>query len=311
MTTLNWPNAGRILTTWLLILTLAGCAPTALRSEFESVNEYYRTHDKAEFQFDEHGTLNLRYVETGDPDKPTVVFVHGTPGSWMFFSSYLNDQSLQRDAHLIAIDRPGWGGSTLADGDFEPEIEGQSQLSREWLCELSAASGTGELILVGHSLGGTLAPRLAMDHPDCVTAVLILAAPMDPDLSAPRWYNHLARIPPFGWLADKMLGGGMRQSNKEMMILRSELEKMRPLWANLTIPVIVIQGGKDGLVNPDHADFAEKMLPGKNLKTIRLPDDDHFFLFTNRALVHEQIRSLLDFTAARSALGNVDSKPAL
>jgi len=309
----SWANRRIVLVAWLLVLALSGCAPSALRDEGKSINEYYRTHDKPEFQFSQHGSLKLRYVETGDPSKTTIVFIHGTPGDWVLLASYVNEQALQHEAHLIDVDRPGWGGSSLSDDNFEPGIEAQSKLMGDWLCDLAAASGTGDLILVGHSLGGTLAPRLAMDHPDCVTAVLILAAALDPDLASPRWYNHLARVPPFGWLADTFLGGGMRQSNREMMILKPELEKMRPLWADLKVPVILMQGGKDQLVNPDNVEYAQKMLPAERLKVIRLPDDGHFFLYSNKPLVLQQIRSLLNSGTpqAQSALGHVDGKPTL
>jgi len=309
----NWASNRTALTVWLLILALPGCTPPALRDDAKSVHEYYRTHDQPEFRFSKHGPLTLRYIETGDPGKTTVVFVHGTPGNWAMFASYVNDPALQLDAHMISFDRPGWGGSTFTNGNFEPGIEAQSKLLGDWLCDLFAASGTGELILVGHSLGGTLAPRLAMDHPDCVTGMLLLAGPLDPDLASPRWYNEVARVPPFGWLADIFLGGGMRQSNKEMMILKPELEKMRPLWASLNMPVILIQGGKDQLVNPDHAAYAEKMLAPEQLTVIRLANDDHFFLFSNKALVLQQIRSLLATGTVhyQSTLGNVDSEPAL
>ncbi len=219
----NRVSRGIVLTIGVLIFTLSGCAPAELRNESRSINEYYRTHDTPEFQFSRHGSLNLRYVETGDTGKSTVVFLHGTPGDWVFLASYVNEPTLQHEAHLITVDRPGWGGSTFDNGDFEPGIEAQSKLLGDWLCDLSAASGTGDLILVGHSLGGTLAPRLAMDHPDCVTAVLILAAALDPDLASPRWYNQVARVPPFGWLADVSLGGGMRQSNVEFWHVSSSI----------------------------------------------------------------------------------------
>lgn len=284
----------KIIVTSLLVFSLAGCAPASLKDEFKSINAYYETHDAPDFQFSQDGTLNLRYLETGDKSKTTVVFIHGTPGSWSAFAGYVNEPTLQKQAHLVVIDRPGWGGSTLSDDNFRPGIEAQSALLKDWLCDLSAHSGTGRLILVGHSLGGTLAPRLAMDHPDCVTAMLILAGPMDPDLATPRWYNQVARVPPFGWLADKFMGGGMRQSNKEMLVLKSELEKMRPLWVNINIPVTIIQGGKDTLVNAKHADFAEDMMSAATLKIIRLPDTDHFFVFSDKALVIGHLRDLLE-----------------
>jgi len=277
----------------LFLSLLLGCAPSILKKEYDDVNEYYETHDKPEYQFSRYGTLNLRYLESGDPSKPAVVFIHGTPGTWTAFASYINSPELQQEAHLIAVDRPGWGGSSFSDDQFEPGVAAQSQLMKEWLCEISASSDSGQLILVGHSLGGTLAPRLAMDHPDCISGVLILAGPMDPALASPRWYNYLALVPPFGWLADRV-EGGMRKSNREMMLLKFELEKMRPLWADITMPVIVIQGGKDGLVDAEHANFAEEVMTNAKLNVIRLPKADHFFLYANKPLVMQQIRELLD-----------------
>lgn len=288
----------KIIVTGLLLVVLSACAPASLKAEFASINAYYETHDKPAFKFSQHGTLNLRYLEAGDVSKPTVIFIHGTPGSWSAFAAYVNDPVLQQQAHLISIDRPGWGGSTLSDGKFEPGVEAQSALLKDWLCAVSAQSAANRVILVGHSWGGTLAPRLAMDHPDCVSAILILAGPMDPDLASPRWYNHVARVPPFGWLADKIMGGGMRQSNKEMMVLKAELEKMRPLWANIDIPVTVVQGGKDDLVNAKHADFGEAMMTAATLEIIRLPDSDHFFVFADKPLVFRHIRALLEAKAA-------------
>ncbi|MCH8136367.1 MAG: alpha/beta hydrolase [Proteobacteria bacterium] len=282
----------KTMTIGLLGLALSGCAPSILKEEYASINEYYETHDNPDFLFGQYGTLKLRYLETGDPNKSAIVFIHGTPGSWTAFASYLNEPALQQEAHLFAVDRPGWGGSIFSDNQFEPSVAVQSQLMKDWLCEIAAGTDNGQLILVGHSLGGTLAPRLAMDHPDCVSGVLILAGPMDPKLASPRWYNYLALIPPFGWLADR-LEGGMRKSNKEMMLLKSELENMQPLWADMKMPVIVMQGGKDGLVNARHADFAEKMITGAKLDVIRLPKADHFFLYANKPLVLQQIRLLL------------------
>jgi len=97
-----------LVTAALLMSVLSGCAPAALRNETNSIQEFYRTHDKPDFQFSQHGVLKLRYLETGDTDKSTVVLIHGTPGSWAFLANYVNDETLQQDAHLFAIDRPVW-----------------------------------------------------------------------------------------------------------------------------------------------------------------------------------------------------------
>jgi hypothetical protein len=57
------------------------------------------------------GSRTIFYAETGDPSQPPVAFIHGTPGSWMAFGGYLGDDCLRRAAHMIAVDRPGFGRS--------------------------------------------------------------------------------------------------------------------------------------------------------------------------------------------------------
>ena len=51
----------------------------------------------------------LHYVFGGNPSKPAIVFIHGTPGSWRVFGPQLEDPELRQAAYLIAIDRPWLG----------------------------------------------------------------------------------------------------------------------------------------------------------------------------------------------------------
>jgi len=54
---------------------------------------------------------HLHYLVTGNDSLPTIVFVHGTPGSWDAFQQYLWDKELLQKFRLLAIDRPGFGYS--------------------------------------------------------------------------------------------------------------------------------------------------------------------------------------------------------
>src|SRR5450432_660270 len=53
----------------------------------------------------------LHYLKTGSDSLPTIVFVHGTPGSWDAFEQYLGDKDLLQKFRMISIDRPGFGYS--------------------------------------------------------------------------------------------------------------------------------------------------------------------------------------------------------
>src|SRR3546814_14744460 len=57
---------------------------------------------------------SLAYVSVGEPGRPVVVFVHGTPGSWSDFVHFLAEPALLDQAWLVSLDRPGWGGSSMA-----------------------------------------------------------------------------------------------------------------------------------------------------------------------------------------------------
>lgn len=232
----------------------------------------------------------LHYLESGDPSGAAIVFIHGTPGSFGFFSSYITDPRLSSTRN-IAIDRPGWGASTV-EGEFDPTLTFQSAALGEWLCKVKQESPKDRLVVVAHSYGATLTPKLAMDHPQCISAALLLAGGADPALTAPRWYNNLSHYPPVSWLIS-MSSWGLKKSNNEMMTVKSELEKIEAHWQQLNLPVTVIQGEEDGLVHPDNADFIEMKLSHIPAKIIRIENAGHVLRESHRDLIMSEIIQLL------------------
>ncbi len=57
----------------------------------------------------------LHYVQTGNDSFPTLLFVHGTPGSWDAFQNYLKNSGLLQHYRIISIDRPGFGYSDFGN----------------------------------------------------------------------------------------------------------------------------------------------------------------------------------------------------
>ncbi len=280
---------------WLLltglVVGISGCVSSPLTEEFDNIQTYYQTHDKPKQQWDNFDRVKLRFIENGTADKPAVVFIHGTPGGREFFSSYINHPQLQQKARLLSIDRPGWGRSVIT-GPFEPTLTDQSKMLGQWLCKVSKSSPSGKVIIVGHSYGATLSPRLALDHPQCISAMVLLAGAADPDLAAPRWYNTLAQFSVIGWLID-FVDDGLSQANTEMMPIQAELEKIRGSWHKITQPIVAIYGDEDRLVDADHAIFLKRKLSHSPAKVIRLPDQGHFVLFSHKQLVVDEILKLL------------------
>ncbi len=275
------------------LIVLSGCMPKALKNERQYLNSYYQNHTKPISQQTQLEMGQLNWVEVGNHDKSTIIFIHGTPGSWSFFSSFLHHQKLLDNAHIIAIDRPGWGLSQFNDKTQRSyTLSEQSKFLGQWLCEIAEKSPDKQVLLIGHSYGATLAPKMAMDYPDCVSALLLLAGPADPELSKPRWYNRITNTTVFGRLVRK-IAPELKYSNKEMMNLSSDLKLIEDQWQNLIQPTIVMQGRKDFLVNHKNADFIEEHLINAPLNVIRKPKQGHFVLFENKELVVDEALKLL------------------
>lgn len=215
-----------------------------------------------------------------------IVFLHGTPGDWKAWSHYMADPELQKRATMIAVDRPGFGASD--PGRVAPLMVDQARL----LAPLLDGPGA-PTILVGHSLGGPIGAELAMRYPQYVRGAVLVAPSIDPNTEQPRWYNQAMTL----WLVRAIAPREFAWSNDEIMVLVGELEKQTARWADLKMPITVVQGAKDELVNPKTAAYAEKVLPKPNGKVVVVPDQGHFVLWDRPDLITREIIDVLDRTA--------------
>ena len=208
---------------------------------------------------------NIHYIHIGNDTLPLVVFMHGSPGSANAFEDYLSDTSLTNNAQLISVDRPGFGYSSF--GNAAKSLEEQSQLLQPIL-EKHPASKT---ILIGHSLGGPLIARMAMDFPDLIDELIILAGSVAPELEPYEWYRA-----PLDWnVVSWAIPAAMRVSNEEILSVKGDLEKMLPLWETIKIPVTLIHGEKDRLVTVENVDFVkEKLVNSSKVEVIQFPKED-------------------------------------
>jgi len=256
------------------------------------LGEFYRTHRKSIISSDAGNTAEINYVDTGDESKTAIVFVHGTPGSWEAFWKYLLIAELKNNAHMVSIDRPGWGESSCKTRDgkdcFDPLIRQQSRYLDTLLKKLDEQNNHQGIILVGHSLGGPLIGQMAFDYPEYIKGLIFVAAPFDPDLSHPRWYNRLSSV--LAWVVPKAL----RRSNDEMMPLARQLEQMDDVWASIDVPIWVIQGSKDDLVNPANLDYAKIIFAGKNARFRKYEQDGHLILWERKSVIVESIQEALN-----------------
>jgi len=236
------------------------------------------------------GDAKLSYAFSGNIEKPGVIFIHGTPGGWPAFERYLANPKLQQDLFMVSVDRLGWGNSPLGkkkvDGDFTRQAQAITDVLNHY--------PNKKWVVVGHSLGASIAPKVALLAPDQVNSLLLLAGSLKPKLGKPRWYNHAANTWFVGWL----LSSYMNNSNREIMALRKQLEAMDQeiKASSLNTHIVVMQGMKDKLVSPKNPDYVNQAWRDHFASTeiIKLPDSGHFLPWNQTSLVISKILELAD-----------------
>jgi len=215
---------------------------------------------------------HLHYVFCGGDTLPTLVFIHGSPGSWNAFENYLKDSELLKHYHMISIDRPGFGYSDYGDAE---NMDEQAKLIGSLLRQLKTNK---PMFLIGHSLGGPLIIELAYYNPDLIDGLVMLAGSVDPDEEAKEGWRPVLSYSPLRYF----IPGAMRPSNDELMYFKKDVYKIPPMFAQINCRVYILHGDHDSLVPYENALFAKKnLVNAKSVELITLKNEDHFIPWTN------------------------------
>lgn len=108
----------------------------------------------------------IAYVDEGSGAE-TLVFVHG-------LGSYLrawekNIHELSGSYRCIALDLPGYGQSGASSEGYHPKYFATV------LAQLIEKLALKNVILVGHSMGGQIAMHLALDYPELIKKMVLVA----------------------------------------------------------------------------------------------------------------------------------------
>ena len=238
-------------------------------------------------------TSRLHYVEKGPSSGTPVVMLHGNGGTARHFTHSLFD-ALPADMRAIAIDRPGSGYST-------PRADGDARLGAQAATIAAAIEKLGleKPVLVGHSFGGSLALRIALEHPGLVRALVLLAPATipftpKPPIGGDAIENAFARkavawtvaVPAAAKAGEKMAaavfaphpvpedfaieGGGVLTLRPgqivamltDTAVLQPGLRAQQDRYGELTLPITVLFGDTDAILDPEaHIDALRAAAP--------------------------------------------------
>ena len=229
------------------------------------------------------GEHQLHYLETGNPENPTLLFVHGSPGSWDAFRQYLTDNLLLSKYRMIAIDRPGFGYSDFGDAE---NLYVQTEIIESFIDKINNHK---PISLVGHSLGGPVVVEIAAEKPEQFKHIVVLAGSVDPNAETPEVWRSVIKTKPLRYL----IPGALRTSNDELWLLKSDLFKLRPKLKNIRCDVTIIHGTKDPLVPYTNVAFMKKaFVNAKSIDVIPIENANHFIPWEHFELIRDVLYNL-------------------
>ena len=217
------------------------------------------------------GDINVR--EDGDPRDPPLVLVHGFQASLRWWDGVT--PALARDHHVIRMDLLGHGASEKPRDGYKMVEQG------DLVAQVLERLHVRDAAVVGHSMGGQVVTALAERHPELVDRLMIIGTAPENGFGKNRLGQQVLAFPVIGHAIRRFLPQSAIHRNVDLafadgtdvpVILYKDPERAtynsftgsrdtsyrdeKPLderLSRLGIPVDVIFGSEDELVDPDAA----------------------------------------------------------
>jgi pimeloyl-ACP methyl ester carboxylesterase len=227
-----------------------------------------------------------------------VVLIHGASGNLGDLRLALGDR-LAKTRRVVLVDRPGHGWSDRPGGKADASPARQAALIAEALDGI----GLDHFVLVGHSLGGTVAAAFARAYPERVAGLVLIAAVTHPWKGGLDWHYNVGATPvvgaafaraaalpvgevlleigargvflPQAMPADYLARAGIRlllrpaefvANAQDVAALKAFVTTQVPHYRDIAMPTVVLTGDADKTVSPTlHSRAIAAVLPDARL----------------------------------------------
>jgi pimeloyl-ACP methyl ester carboxylesterase len=276
----------------------------------------------------------LHIVDIGPRDAagPPMVMLHGASSNLEGMRHPVGER-LAKDHRVILIDRPGHGWSTRANlADSTPAIQGRM------IDEALSKLGVAKAIFVAHSWAGALGLRIALDYPQRVAGLVMLAPVAYPWPGGVGQYNNIVDTPVIGpllaytitlplgyflagpgargvFLPQTMPDGYLENTAtllllrpreflanaRDLVTLKAEVAAQAPRYGEIKAPLVILSGDEADKTVSTRIHSRPLASTVKNAKLIVLPGVGHMVQNAVPDLVISEIEAMIGGMARSTA----------
>jgi len=230
--------------------------------------------------------------------RPTLVMIHGAGGSAQIWQNQI--VLLDEAINVFALDLPGHG---------ETEGEGQTNISEyaQWVGDILKTLFDSPVFLMGHSMGGAIVQKIAINDPDSLKGIILVATgarlkvvPMFLDGLLNNFEQTINAIISYAYAPDSdrsiiekgeeiMIGAGSRVVYNDF--LACDRFNSQEELAQIHLPCLVLCGREDKLTPPELSEALEEAIEGGMLRIVA--DAGHMVMIERYREVSEAVQEFI------------------
>lgn len=243
--------------------------------------------------------INYIQGDRFDKSRPTLLFLHGAGqriATWRFQEDLFRNHP---KFNYVALDLPGRGGS---GGKGLKSVEEY----KDFLLEFVDTLDLENIILIGHSMGGGISMLLAIEHPELVEALILVAtsaklsvAPETLDKARDN-YEEFYAISPNRAFAEESPDALKQEYQKGLIdtgsavcygdLMACNVFDIMKEVEKIHLPTLIISADKDIMTPPKYGEYLHQKIYGSEFHEIK--GSGHFIM---QEKAHEFNSILEDF----------------
>ena len=265
-------------------------------------------------RFVEAGGLRLHYLDYGTLGRPAMLCVHGGAAHAHWFdvvAPYFGP-----DYHVRALDQRGHGDSAWAD----PPAYSYERYASD-LAEVIEKLDLREFVLIGHSMGGTVALVYAAAHPGRVGSLIVVDSTLQMtedrvaalrDVGTRRGSRYATReefvaryrLRPAGTTAGPEIirhlaqdsgrqladGSWTHKFDRNVYATREAVDCL-PCWNHIRIPALLVKGDRSQRITPQV--FAGVQARCPHVELAEVSNSDHHVMLDNPSGFAHAVKAFL------------------